>query len=266
MRYHAKKGLVDGEGAYWPSATTQSEYSARMSEFLRAKFPLLYNMFAAIDDDDRANSLRERYCHTLKAAETHLPGISFYFDGHLHDSWVLGIEHQKNHLTIRLNDFSSHCICDAFAKLRGLSSTCEHHIMPVSLQFENITSCSLSRINHKDQLIPVRGRQKYMRKLREYLLDEIRDISPDHIAVGILFFTNKQHLVLEIEARSLAFQEDQKKAFIELFGPEHSAVFDEYWSERHAGKDFHQSSAIDFLRTRIPSVPQRKTLDGTAFF
>lgn len=187
----------------------------------------------------------------LVASEVYVPRLSFFFGG-LHDSRVLGIEEQENHLTIRLNDFSSHCICDAFAELKGLPSTCEEHIMPVSLRFESIALCSLSMITHESELLPIGRHRDYLRRLRTFLYDEFRDIGPEHIAVGLVFFTDTEHCLLEIEAQGLTLQEDQRSAFAEIFGPEHVSVFDAYWNERQDGKFFgDQSVASEFLKTRI---------------
>jgi hypothetical protein len=175
--------------------------------------------------------------------------VHLYLNSALHDSIVTSVSYDKDVLSISLDDFSTHCFCNALVKISKMSMVHAKRICPVMLKFDKIRECSLAYINRNNKLIQL-SKAKHLHKISSYLYDQVIKLEPDSIFIGILFWATslrKRYLLLQIKCKRLTIVELQRKAFLELFGDKFIDLYDRYWKQRQKGVLFDYGKSAQFI-------------------
>lgn len=225
---------------------------------LKNRFPLLdllSPLIQAAPKDELLTSMWDSHSSFIKSKSDILPAGFLYLNSSLHDSLITSLNYDNNRLCISFNEFSSECFCIALNDLAEINLSHKKIVLPVSFSFEQIKSYSLYYVNRNNKLIKV-NKTINIRRLTEYLYDEIIELEPGSISIGIFFVAKgpskrKMFLILEIKSKKLIIEEFQKETFLNLFGGKFVDLFDEYWSERQKGVLFDYSESVDFIEPRL---------------
>jgi hypothetical protein len=190
----------------------------------------------------------------FKQFETVYPLCSRYFNSYLHDSSVLSIKYQKGKLLeIRLNDISYIDFCWAFVKHQNIKSSIKKWVFPVVWRFQDLKRCSVFQVNRNNRFLPLSA-EKYLPKMRTFLYDELQEISPKRIHIGMEFTTSvcwknrmRGVMYLEVEAGQLVIQHDQDTAIQSIFDARYLELLKLFQKETQKGVYFDYSIAWDFI-------------------
>ena len=224
-----------------------------MTNILAKKYPLIHKFNNYAWDDDEDCSSWERVDKLLLEHSEFLPEGRVYLNSTMHDSWVISYEKTRNDFVITLNDFQSHCFCEAFADLKGTPICHEDVVVPVEMVFTQIRRLAVSHVNRNGKLLPI-NTDRFLPFFKELLIDHVCMLTPDSIQLGMLFWIerkvkNTRTLILEIEAKHLNFHEHQRASFIQLLGEEYVKWFDLHMEARRKKEwGFDYSSSIQFLK------------------
>ena len=222
---------------------------------LQSKFPLLGCLLPVDDEPDvqLQIALESRQGELLSAGEHLLPGLSRYCGGFLHDSWVTGIARSGKALHLALNEFKTHCFCERLALVKGLKIGHDDVHMPLTLRFQNVTDVSLWHIGPDGSLEPLPW-ESQVGGLREWLWEEVREITKQRIALGIVFWAEERseessdYVLMSVVAERLEFVEGQREAFLRLFGAGFAKVFDAFWAQNmHRNFELTDQELTDWL-------------------
>ena len=170
----------------------------------------------------------------------------------MHDSWAISFERKKDKFDLCLNDFAGRCFCEAFADFRGVKVRRKDCVMPVILSFKGVREHNLLQLNGNEKMLPV-SVKKFGQGLGQFLYDEVSLLEPDRIEIGFLFSTYARkyyELLLEVKAGRLEFIDQQKEAFVALFGNEAEEYFVKYHEARSRGLIYDYESSLAFLEGR----------------
>lgn len=212
-------------------------------------FPLLRTHIGYEDEDEQLGQrLFEQQELFLEVNNKTLPKGKMYLNSRLHDSWVRNVEHDEHSVTIALNEFSTRCFCDALAHAYELDLPHALRIMPIVVEFHNVSSCSVYSIGEEKIL----NTKAYLPKLSEWLYDEIKRIDSNVLSVGVVFWAGslnrkRRRLLFRVDCQAMRFHEGQKTAFNKLFGRTFAEEFASFWSERQSGRCFDYSSSLKFI-------------------
>ncbi len=212
-------------------------------------FPLLRTRIGYEDEEEQLGQrLSEEQELFLEANKKTLPKGKMYLNSRLHDSWVRNVEYGEHKVVITLNEFSTHCFCDALVHAYELDVPHALRILPIAVEFHNVSSCSVYSILEKKVL----NTKAYLPKLSEWLYDEIRRIDSSVISVGVVFWAarlnpKRRRLLFQVECEAMRFHESQKNAFLRLFGEKFTEQFASFWNERQTGRCFDYSSSLKFI-------------------
>jgi hypothetical protein len=223
-------------------------------------FPLLREH---VGYEDEQEELRHRLISEqeafLEANKKSLPKGLVYLNSRLHDNWVRNVRYDGHNLAITLNEFSTHCFCDALVDTHHLDVPHEMRILPITVQFRRVSACSLYSI-WEEKILQTKP---YLARLSEWLYDEIIRIDSNLISAGVVFWARtltrkRRRLLLQVECEALRFLESQEKEFLRLFGVEFLEQFASFWKKREAGRCFDYSSALKFIKHGAEGGSQRK--------
>jgi hypothetical protein len=212
-------------------------------------FPLLRTYIAYEDEEEQLGQrLFEEQELFLEANEKTLPKGKMYLNSRLHDSWVRNVEYDEHNVAITLNEFSTHCFCDALVHAYELDVPHELRISPIAVEFRNVSSCYVYSIGEEKIL----NTKAYLPKLSEWLYDEIRRIDSNVISVGVVFWAGslnrkRRMLLFQAECEAMRFHESLKNEFVRLFGGKFTEQFASFWSERRTGRCFDYSGSLKFI-------------------
>ncbi len=229
-----------------------------MEAVLARKYPIIHNRHYSFVEDEEAqhDEFLVHYARVEAMLETKaplLPQGKTYLNSRLHDSWVLRFTRTKDDFAILLNDFQSHCFCAALSFLRGDLISHRLAVLPLCLLFVQVRKITVSHVNRHGKLLAVKAERLFTGKC-EFLCDEVGEIEDGHTSIGILFWKDKmikgdKRLLLEVEAKKLSIQEQQRQDFVDLFGEELVSWFDLHMDARKKNAwYFDYSSSLDFLR------------------
>lgn len=219
---------------------------------LETRYPLLHWYLNSAREtghpfpESRYRSMRE----LLRSDRVIAPGAEGFLACGLHDSRVLGLDEFPGCVCLRLDDFSTHCFCDAVAHAHGLAHANPRPVMPVTLTFHGVSACRFYRLDRNFELVPT-NKQTDRATLSEYLYDEVSRLDETGIAVAIVFWRSSvqrhPYVILEVEAKALQIEEQFRDAFVAVAGEMHEELFGAYMIERKQGNVFDFSGAVDFL-------------------
>jgi hypothetical protein len=115
---------------------------------LAKRYPLLGHYVCAVDRPFPTRRYK-RYRKTLRSNQDILPSGARHLGSLMHDSWIKSCEFTAGRLTLTVNDFCCHCLCDALVQATGLRVPERSRVMPVELCFENVTNCAYYCLDYK---------------------------------------------------------------------------------------------------------------------
>ncbi len=215
------------------------------------QFPLLALACGLIQGDDTSELKIQR--DAAKVQERRLrrfypqnPLAKRYLGGNLHDSALMEMRIEPNHVELIVDEFSTHCLFDALARHIGLTKrACYKRAAPLQIKFSSVKRVELIQI----------GTNGAMRKCNppaarlsmEWIADEFTSVGPRGFCLGVLFCDRAgKYRMLILEAVKMHFVERQRQAFVEAFGRGCLPVFERYWKAR-SRRPFDCSSVSEFL-------------------
>ena len=212
------------------------------------------NNWGEIYTDSYREQQAKEYAKFIESKFIKIPSVKNYFNYRLHDSWVTNTQFNKEQLEITLNDFSTHCFVDALLEVSKQKIPYKKRVLPVSFSFKKLKKLSVAWINKNDKLIYLK-KDKYLPQLKEYLFEQVISVKPGQITVGALFWSglkgNKSELLVEIECEELFIDEQQRNAFIKLFGGNHLEIYDLYVAQKQNGAYFDFSTSLEFIEKQF---------------
>jgi hypothetical protein len=215
------------------------------------KIDALY--FSNLVDEDLSKQAWDETEHLLQANREHLPEGYYYLNSRLHDSWVIGYDRTPTSFTLRLNDISAHCFCEAVNALTGRNVTHRQTVCPVELVFTGVRQLRTCHVNRNGKILPL-NTERWLPEAKEFLCDDIRVLNKREISLGILFWARRvvkesKRLLLEIDAERLQIVEMKRNAFSAICGAENGEFFERFMEQRQKGMAFDYSAALDFLKS-----------------
>lgn len=205
----------------------------------KEKYPFIHSFLSddeteSLSPEQEAEKQREIWAHDRKLlikARRYVENANLYLFSFLHDSDVLSAKFSRDCLKIRVDDGVAGNSFYAVNSLLGLGvqKKCIHD--PMTILVEGIRKITAYQQTSEDLApIPVGD---ILPKLKYYLYDELSAISHTGISIGFVFCVHgRDNIVLDIDARSIRFEQKSKENFISLFGVKNLDLFDALWQAR----------------------------------
>jgi hypothetical protein len=199
----------------------------------------------------RMGELYEDTKQLLEARKSILPEGMTFLNGMMDDSWLLSVQRSAGDVVLTINEFMTHCFCEAYNTLRQRHVHHKRVITRLNLRFSGAASIGVCRENSRGRLLPVSA-VRYLPYFDELLLDEIKRLDENGVEMGFLFTNSRAFrntLVLEVKADKLIIEESLREDCIAVCGADVAPYFDAFMEFRKSSpQSLGYSCSLEFLK------------------
>lgn len=185
-----------------------------------------------------------------KIIQGFFPKYMHYFNGKLHDSYVLQIQEKKDSFVLSLNDIVFVDFSQALSNIKSVPFNSDLYKFELKFSFENVEVKAFYDVDDKGKLKEI-SLKEMLSICQEWLDEEIIFVSDEYIELAIHLWGKRQNnneSILLIKARKMKIEENQMKVWKLIFGNEYDLLVKEFIRLRKEGKYFDLNESEIFIR------------------